>query len=147
MVLPRQGPRRLEISHYLFRAAWRFFRSENYWRGLSKINLVSNVCQERNLRKGEESAIVMFHMFGSMNMCSWDGCLPGACRWGKKEERNVRTSTGVLEGRESHQPFLLSDASVHLNPGGRGLFFTLHLDVGCPSNFKASCVDSGVRAG
>ena len=137
MVLPGQGPRRLEISHYLFRAAWRFFRSENYWRGLSKINLVSNVCQERNLRKGEESAIVMFHMFGSMNMCSWDGCLPGACRWGKKEERNVRTSTGVLEGRESHQPFLLSDASVHLNPGGRGLFFTLHLDVGCPSNFKA----------
>ena len=118
--LPRQGPRRLEIPHYLLRAAWRVFRSKNYWRVLSKINLVSGVCQERHLREGEQSAVVMFHMFGSMNMYSWDGCLPGAYTWGKKKERNVRNLHWRGGGEGKSPAFPAIRRSVHLNLGGRG---------------------------
>lgn len=91
----------------------------------------------REIERRGESAVAMFHMFGSMNMYAWDGCLPGAYTWGKKKERTLRNLHWHGGGEESHQPLLLSDASGHLNPGGRGFFFTLHLDVGCPSNFKA----------
>ena len=36
----------------------------------------------------------------------------------------------MVERTESHQPFLLSDASVHLNPGVRGFSSHSSLDVG-----------------
>ena len=90
----------------------------------------------------------MFHMFGSMNMCSWDGCLPGACTWGKKKERNVRNLHWHGGWERKSPAFPVIRCLCPSQPRGVGGFSSHSiLTWAALAILRQDCVDSGVRAG